>query len=337
MRSHSLSDYAAEVEKNTDESDWLGRLVGISFHSIKVPHAEMCQILEDQNIPGEPPLEPADINIFKKIVKEVVARHNPKGTPIGAYNRWRLVSFDDEYALTRRLIKDEIDGHGKKIASTEVVDVTFDRETSFVAPQQCNPAYPVDHNGNATIPPPEGEIMQEMIDEYESWRGCLDNAAVRGFVRKSIINLGATLTPFGAYFVATEKSAAVDALENLGDLLNDANGTPGAWGDVTIHSMPLVDTSRQRDMIKKAFEQGAESEIEDFLTEIGTALKAHKETGRKVRSDKFERIESKYAELMAKTQDYQDMLEDHLADTQAKLKIFFKSINDLAAISGTGE
>lgn len=330
MANTTLDAYTQSVEADVSKASWLGRLVWYEFSKIQLPHSAMVEILAEENIRGPLPFCPEDINIFKKTCNEVVRRHNPKGTPVGHYSKFRLVNMDDSHSLTRRIVRDDIDSQGKKIASVEVVDVTFDRETGFVAPQQCNPDIPVDR-----VPPPANLLMEEMIAEYEAWRNCLDGAAVRGWVRDAVMNLGATRVSGSVYFVPQESEQAVDDLETLAKRVNaaDPSDPTADWGHITIHSLPLIDNAKQREMVKEAFEQSADAEISEFLDEIGDALHANRTQSKLVSAQRYERIEQRYAELMTKTQDYQSMLSDHLDETNARMKMFFRSIVELQAIT----
>lgn len=146
--------------------------------------------------------------------------------------------------------------------------------------------------------------------EFEHWKTHLDSHAVRTFVRDYINGLSGTLVKESGsvYFVRQAHAETIRALS--------------AWVKSIgsdFHFMPLVDLVEQREMILDAFEQETIKEAKRLSAELSKILS---DPNRTVTEETFNAYSIKAAELVAKAQEYSDMLGMKLGNTETELKLF---------------
>src|SRR5690606_30708430 len=103
------------------------------------------------------------------------------------------------------------------------------------------------------------EVADEIISEYYSWRGCLNSYAIREWIRAELNDVNATTIKRGVYFISPMHQAVIDQLTAF------VRDLPGSS---MFHTIPLPDTTAQREMLEAAYAEEATSEIDDLLQEM---------------------------------------------------------------------
>jgi hypothetical protein len=312
----TVLDEQAQRLANVDAENFLGQLLWYSMSEVRVPHQDAVNLMNAEGIVGVP-LAPKDADVFKRITSKVKRDKIPTHDPDVFYN-YRMVEFRDDESITRRVVRERIDSAGKKLSVQERFDIDFNRATSQIEFKDIA-------NGLVYNSADDVSIRDEVQSEYDMWRGCMNAYGLRQWMRGKILGLGATMVRPGGgiYFVHQTHVDQVEALERLGSKLEpycvDTNGK------VEFHSLPLVDDRKQRDMIQKAFEAETVDAIDEIMAEIAKIAKSD----RKITSDRYAGLVTQYKELTAKTTDYEELLEQKLASTSARLELFERSLRNI--------
>ncbi len=152
-------------------------------------------------------------------------------------------------------------------------------------------------------------LASELNIAYQNERGCLDGMGVRGLIVRSLDACKATLVKEsgGVYFVSSAYDEQLEALERL------AQSLPG----VDLHTLPLVDDRKQRDLVKKAFTDEVTTDVQRAILECTEALKS----GESVSPRKFNALNLQYKRMKEKAEEYTALLEEQADTTQFGLTI----------------
>ena len=93
-------------------------------------------------------------------------------------------------------------------------------------------------------------------------------------------------------------------------------------GVVEFHSLPLIDDRKQREMVQRAIEAETVDAIDKYLVELTDLAKS----GRPITPEKYAIMMSEFQTLVARTEDYETLLEDKLSTTGRRLTIFKRSL-----------
>ncbi len=308
-----LDEQATRIAQTVETDNLLGKLIWYSMSEVRVPHKDAVDIMLDEGV-TRVPNAPRDADVFKRVASKIKRERIPTGDP-NIHMSYRMVQFRDDDYITRRVVRETIDNAGRKLAVEERFDIVFDRTTADLAFK------PIDLNLGAN----DQSIQDEVTDEYYLWKGCLNAYALREWMRDKIMGLGATMVRpgGGVYFVQQIHADQVEALERIGSALEPYCVDDS--GRIEAHSLPLVDDRKQREMIQKAFEAETVDAIDEVLEEITKLSRSD----RKITSDRYAGLVTKYQELTSKTTDYESLLEQKLASTGARLELFERSLKGL--------
>src|SRR5690606_13800316 len=127
--------------------------------------------------------------------------------------------------------------------------------------------------------------------------------------RRTILDLGGTnVRPNGVgglYFVKQECAPALEALEKFVSLIP---------GEIEVHTLPLIDDMKQRQMVRRAFEAESVDAVDRMLGDIKEVM----DRGKKISKDRYASFVTEYQDLLSKTQDYEQVLETALAETHTR-------------------
>lgn len=317
----SVTEIDALVDRldHEDPDLFLGKIFWYSFADVRVPHSMLIRFLVEAGITKNLPLVPDDVDVFKRVATSVKRMKVPFRAGVTAnYYLPAHREFRDDVSVTRRIVRETVDSKGRKLDFLEVADLVFDRKSGVLAPQEVH----VDGQGTTPIDVPTAEIIEEVIATYESARGCLNTYGVREWVRGFITRLGVTpMRPGGAlYFVKMQHSDMLERLEKFAGLVSDAD-----CGQIEFESVPLVDDRKQRLLVQQAFEAETAGAIDKKLEEIASLAGSEKA----LTSERYAQLMDEFQALTAKTMDYETLLQDKLQATDARLKIYRKSLVNL--------
>lgn len=289
---------------------FLGRLVWYSFSNVKIDHSEAVRALVRAGIDKQLPLPPKDADVFRRVTGSRANRKRVKTVDPDVFENYRLVevSKPNEAQIVRRIVCQRVDQHNRELEHEELDEIVFTHATSGVRVENTT--------GSTNV------ISQEMtgliIADFNAWRNGLNSYAMREWTRKFLLSLRATsVRPGGGvFFVSEEHAGKVAAVEEF------VNALPG---ECIFHSLPLVDDRKQREMLKRAFEAETSDAIDNLLAEISDI----RQNGTRIGEARYAEYLDEYQMLMAKTKEYEGLLEHQLAATHSRLDIFQSSIMGL--------
>lgn len=314
MTNSILDSYATRIEAQIDPENLLGRLFWYAMSEMRVPHADFVGMLTDVGITTGHPLEPKDADVFRRECSKV-KRVKVATNDDDVFENYRMVEFRDDHTITRRVVRERVNNAGRKLGFTELFDVVFDRDTADLVFKSLKDFR---FRNNST----PADIRDEILDQYYMWRGCLNAYAIREWIRNFIMHLGATMVRpgGGVYFLREAHETSIENLETIGVELSEYS-----QGKVEFHSLPLIDDTKQREMVQRAFEAETVDAIDELIGEITDLSRAKK----KITSDRYAGLVDKFQDLTSRTQEYEELLEQKLASTSTRLDIFQRSLLNL--------
>lgn len=290
----------------------LGYLVFYTVTGERVPHAEAVKALANDGYThiGKdfPPAPPKDVDVFKRIASQAKRSRvetdkddvfkNVLIRDVGSMNN----------TVTKRIVVEYVTRKNKKLDFVQPKDVEFNQNSGVVVDRD-RPGVPSEDIAD--------DIAAWIKSEYYAWRGCLNSYAVREWIRAEIRRLNASVIKKGVYFVSADREDA------LLELTRFVGNLPG---DSMFHTLPLVDNTKQRDMLKVAYESEAQKEIDELMADIGDAIA----TGRKTTTKGYETKLRSYVHLTQKMQDYKALLNDNLSLASARMDLLDEMMDEFS-------
>ncbi len=299
----TYSDYEAAV-KQYDPEVFLGRLAWYSIsESSHIDHGKFCGVLVDNGLSSHLPPVPRSSDVFKRACTAAQRKKVPTAHPKVFINYLVREVGKDSDNVWRRLVAEQVDTEGHKLGYTELVELHFYRPTSKITVTVLPEAGgALDDTARAVV-----ETIEKLFVE---WDNSLTPYSIRELIRKILTGMNATVVrpSGGVYFVRQMYAEQIEAMERAIATLP---------GGSSLHSLPLVDDSKQRAMLRQAFEDESIGAIDGLLGEISVILKS----GTKITSDRFAQFKSEYDGLKKKVVDYSDLLDVALAETGSRLEI----------------
>lgn len=156
-------------------------------------------------------------------------------------------------------------------------------------------------------------------DRYDHLLRYMDSHAVRTFVREYIYDLSGTCVKEsgGLYFVKQDHAPTIEKLS--------------AWVKSIgseFHALPLLNLSDQREMILEAFEEETVKEVERLTGEVAKILK---DADRQIEEKTFDAYALRAAELSAKVNEYNAMLDARAGRAAIEIQGFTQQCMALAS------
>jgi hypothetical protein len=307
MTMSQYTDYANQV-KALDRDTWLGMLSWYTVaEDLRVAHDDLKTILGNVGLAAHMPRVPSDSDVFRRTCSAAQRKRVP--TPDGGVFMNFLVRDpgSKDANLCRRIVRELVDASNQRLGYEEVGEVCFDRDTGNIRTR----LYP-------SKDPVARKILAEIRRNYLRDRGTLNGYAVRELIRRVLVNANATNVRYpggGVYFLSADHAGTVASLEDMAEALGD---------DVYVHSLPLPDDRKQRDMLKKAFEAESVDRANAMIAEIADLLK-----GEKVSAERAATYVTALTDLRGKLSEYSGLLETGLSSTAASVKILQRQVKAL--------
>lgn len=306
----TISEYSDRVSDS--EMPLLGSLLWYTVSDVMIAHDDVVRAMVKSGIATRLPSPPRDADVFERVSKAAEQRKVPTASP-GIFENYlvRNVGRDDE-KITRRIVVEQVDPAGRRLNYEQVADVEFHRNTSVV-----------DFTYSTNTGRPEvTDMLVNIVKEYQAWRGHLNSYAVREWIRKFTLGLGATSVRPGVYFVMQDRMEEVEKLDTF------VNSLPGGCA---MHHLPLIDDTRQREMLRQAFETETNAEIDTMLSDMQDVFDKAQERGDsyKITESRYLDYLNRYSELTEKAEEYEGLLESSLQTTHSRLKMFQSTVMKL--------
>jgi hypothetical protein len=302
-----LNAYTARAAAN--ELAWLGKIVLYSVTDTMVKYEDLKTWMEEVGLAAFVPRRAADSDVFRRVSSNAQRKRQETDDPDVYENILvRDVSGADETTLLRRIVSERVDPKGKRLSFHPVYDLIFHKDTSFLEANRIP--------GPISSPAADA-VATEIMREFPRHKGTANGNGIRETIRRTLADGFAT--PIreggGVFFVPVDKLHLVDGLEALAAKID---GT-------TVHSIPLVDDGKQRDLVRQSLEDESIAEIDRMQTEIADILKKRKAVSAERRASLLRRFKA----LQAKAERYAELLEDTLGATNARMETFAAQMRSL--------
>lgn len=313
-----VQQISKELQSTYDSSMFLGRLCWYSVDdSVNITRDDFNQKIKDAGIEFAelPPIRPVDVfkrgctdSQRKKYVPDIQERIDLM-LPDGCYlnHMFRRVG-SEKGQVWRVLVRETVDAQGKELGYEEVAKLVYDlKNSSFQTRWVVGSPLPI-----------EKDIIHAVSSYYAEWAFRATTYSIREFIRKNLewhLHSIKVRPSGGVYFVQEQYSDTLMALEGV---INDVGAT--------FHSLPLPDNSKQREMVRAAFEEESVSDINAMMEEMTQVLKGDKS----ITPDAYVDFHERYNKMKTKVLEYSNILDEAMEKTASYLELARAQIGTLA-------
>jgi hypothetical protein len=297
--------------KKYDSEMFLGRLAWYNVTELSfIDHAEFCKALVSYGLDTILPPAPRPSDVFKRACTASQRKKVPTSEP-RVFNNYMIREVGkDVDNIWRHLVREQVDTEGHVLSYEAVYELHFFRPTITVKSKRMGNG--IDHVAD--------DVVDSMKSRFKELDNLLTPMAVRHFLRKTLEALHATTVrpSGGVYFLREDHATIITALEDVIGQLPVGS---------SFHSLPLIDDTKQRSMLKRAFEDESIGEVDSLLGEIAQIIKGKKQ----ITADKYAEYKVEYDRLRSKVADYSDLLDEAMEATASRLEIMNDVLFDLVA------
>ena len=287
--------------ENVSDDRLLGHIAWYTITQPHVTHEQLAEMVSDlplnkQLLPSKPRLGDA----FKRACRY----SERKGL---SYKDDQFVNFlirkvtqsTDE--VIRHIVLEIVDSEGETLEYHDVAHLRFDRKKNILNVRRLNL--------NDELDKLTQETLEAFTDNFDHASKYLDAQVLRLMIRHQLDGMGAiSVRKQGSiYFAPLGVKDKTEALETLCQRLGDGS---------MFHALPLVDTTKQREMISAAFEE----EVHDEAIQIITELKSKKVKGSSMTAGAFDSYRIRYNQLKTNAAEYAEIVEGEMVKTKTEIK-----------------
>lgn len=293
--------------KHDNREIWLGHLCWYYISGdFRITLKDWMGSIYGTEIGNMVPSPPRPVDAFKRAVASARGRqtistgYTYKYMPRGA--------GQDTEQVYRSITVEELDVEQHRLRYNPVVDLEYDRETERIL-------VPTWHDALSEYPYEVQDAVKERVSEifrrYDQEIDSLGPIKVREMIRHELEDeqIGIQAKPGGGvYFVFDEFSDRLDAVDEM------VNGFVGC----EFHQLPLIDDTKQRNMLKEAFEAECIGQVNSMMDEMRELLTGSRG---KITMKKAKNYHQRFVDLSSKLASYSDLLDEALVETGNRLKI----------------
>lgn len=298
-----------ERSRDTNQDAWLGVLTWYSVSELSIPHTKLVEYLTTVGLERYAPNPPNDGDVFRR-VSATAAR---KRVPIDA-DRYQNFLIRDVSSgggsITRNVVCETVDANGKRLDYRPLVEISYDPAIGVVQSHAL-----VDCTAGSDDCVTACDIAQEITNAFTVQKGCHGSSGVRSLINRVLTNNHATFVRDGVYFVGTSHVPEVNALEQFATMFTGPS----------VHSLPLIDDAKQRNMLREAFEAESVGEIDRTVNEIAAIL----QSGEQISHRRFAEYQRRYQALTSKTAEYAGLLTEGVETTKIRVDILGREMRQL--------
>lgn len=310
-----VDNLSKELREHYGDDKWLGMLCWYFVPGdANISLADWVSAVNNTAISTLVPTAPRAVDTFKRAVNKIQERRRIKDYVNGEEFTYKFLARnagqDPDFAY-RKLVVEELDNNMHRLAYLEVATLTYIRANQTIDTQ-------VDEEAILKFPEQVQRLIQEKVasvhEIYNREQTSLGPIKVRELIRGHLENTlrGSLARPGGGvYFVSTEHLEQLDALDSV----------VNSFAGPSFHMLPLVDTDRQREMIKDAFESQSLARVDELMARQKDLLIGKSGA---ITINKAKAFHSEFLELTNRLTDYSSLLDDTLEATGNRLKLLQK-------------
>jgi hypothetical protein len=293
----------------TDKNLWLGQLCWYSVSGVLIQHEDLVRALAANNLKGYVPKLPSDVDVFRRVCTKAQKKRQPNNLP-GSYNNYLLRDIPLDGSLVHKVLVRETVQPGKLSYETELCRITYDKTDGTVSHTFFS-----------------GDLAAQLIVDtilvsYSTERGALNSHAVRELIRRMLLDNHAVNVRGeggGLYFVPSQEGAFFTSLEGFAAMMP---------GKVEVDSHPVLDDTKRREMLQRAFLAEVEEEVDKVVLEVSTLL----EKKQPISAARAQSYYDQYGRAIEKVQEYDDLLEERHDTAHSALSIFQRQLLSLSTL-----
>lgn len=211
--------------------------------------------------------------------------------------------------VVRHLVLEIVDEDGETLEYHDVAHMKFDRTKESLHVRKLHI--------NDTLDEMTQETLSMFTDNFDKATKYLDAQVIRLKIRDQLELMGAiSVRPQGSvYFIPMKSKDQTEALETLCQRIGEGS---------MFHALPLVDTTKQREMVTDAFE----GEVHDEATQLIAELNKKKQEGKQITQRAFEAYRIRFNKLRENAKDYAGLVDDELTKAKTEIKALDKHLSD---------
>lgn len=212
--------------------------------------------------------------------------------------------------VVRHMVMEVVDQSGKRLEHHTVAQMTFKRKDNVFKVRQLslNPDY------DQII----RESLQIFSDRFDEATKTIDPQVLRYMIRQQLDDVAAipVRRQGSVYFIPIIRKSTVDSLGTFFE---------GLGGGSSFHALPLVDTTKQQEMIKSAFEE----EIHELAVGLMSDVNAARTSGRKVTPKAFEELKRRHNAITSQFREYSELIDEEMGKAQIEVEALSRNFSEL--------
>lgn len=211
--------------------------------------------------------------------------------------------------IERHVVLEIIDPDGRKLTHSTAAELQFERKTGVlnVKMEQLEPE----------LQPLLEDTMDQFAATLKDSTKYVEAQVIRRMIRLQLEHMHAVLARAkgSVYFIPKSQKKLMEGL----DAFTTSCGEGSAF-----HSLPLVDTTKQQELISGAFEDGVHEQSQQIITE----LHALSSQGKEITANSWNDYKQKLVALTHKANEYTDLVDVELTKSQIELEAVNAQLQD---------
>ena len=299
----NLTTYTAGV----GDAPLLGYLAWYTvFDNTMIPYKDLENALDQAGLGYATPRPPKAKDVFRRSCTSHEKRREPVSKGVYENHLIRDVRSIGG-AVDKHLVIERVDTNGRRLDYTPVYELSYNDKNGAYATSLHPSASEYIH------------VAESVITTFRQWQDKVHSQAVRTAILRVLQHQHATVVrpSGGVYFISSRN---VDDVHGMEQVLTGLTGTKGA----SIHTVPLVDNPRQREMLEDAFKNEMENRLSDLMADVDQAIDAGK-----VGSKKFSNLASELSDIKSKAREYTSVLESEQEAVSLRVQAFESKLSKL--------
>lgn len=293
----------------TDEMT-LGYICWYTITTPKITHERMVELVTDLELdPFILPNPPRRGDAFKRACR--YSEQNGLSIP-GSENKANILIRSVANTATeveRHMVVEIVDPNGRRLEYIDAAHLKFDRANSRlkVAKRNLETSY-----DNMVV-----RAINMFNDNFEDAAKHIDAQVIRRMIRDQLTRMGSvSVRRHGSVYFYPQK------YQNLGEALEQFCRHMGPGSD--FHTLPLVDTTKQREMVSAAFQD----EVHERAVQIMSELATYRDTKKKITIRAWTEYRQELQHLVDTRGDYTSLVSNELSKAEVELTALQKSLED---------
>lgn len=292
-----------------DTSSILGKIVYFSLADVMIDRDKLREICDSMGIPYYGGGRQTDTNAFRRATSDISDRIKADGHIYKVYCRDNERSSD---VLSRELVKETLDASTNRYAKLANIQYVGGTGQLLLASPEYDPL----------VSP--YQYFREAETLFEQYKRCAGRKHIETLTGNLLDTMQAVKINIHGrlYFVPRSHMEQVTLFEDFVELLNQHNLSRG---ELTINSMPVMDSEKQRKKMASEFYQSVRKEIELYQERAENLIASDSRS-----ATIMYRWVSKIDALEKKKQEYETILRqdlDQLDDEFSTLRMFSQELS----------